>query len=102
MLELTELAATKLLEMHGRLTEPKPRLRVFMDHRCHCGAAHFSMALDTTSQPSDLAFEVKGLPFLADPEMVAELGAVEIDYIENLMTQGFTISNREHQCGGHM
>lgn len=102
MLELTDLAATKLSELHNNLPEPKPRLRVFMDHRCHCGAAHFSMALDTTSQPSDLAFEVKDVPFLADPDMAKELDSVEIDYIENLMTQGFTISNREHQCGGPM
>ena len=102
MLELTDLAATKLGELHNNLPEPKPSLRVFMDHRCHCGAAHFSMALDGTPQPSDLAFEVKDVPFLADPEMAKELDSVEIDYIENLMTQGFTISNREHQCGGQM
>lgn len=102
MLVLTDLAATKLDELHKNLPEPRPRLRVFMDHRCHCGAAHFSMALDSATHPKDLAFEVKGLPFVADPEMAKELDSVEIDYIENLMTQGFTIQNREHQCDGQM
>jgi len=38
------------------------RLRVFIDHRCHCGKAHFSLALSGDPAEDDAAFEVGGIP----------------------------------------
>lgn len=98
---ITERAVTELGKLLENLPEPRPRLRVFIDHRCHCGNVRFSMALDDSVQPDDQAFDVEGVPVVADPDAAAEIDAVKIDYVQDWMQQGFTIENLNHQCGGH-
>ena len=78
------------------------RLRVFIDHRCHCGKAHFSLALDGDPAATDTVFDVAGIPFVADGETASELPNVEIDFVETVWTKGFTIRNADHDCGAHM
>lgn len=78
------------------------RVRVFIDHRCHCGKAHFSLGLEGEVPAEDTSFDVEGIPFVANEETVAELPSVEIDFVETVWTKGFTIRNVEHQCGAHM
>ena len=78
------------------------RLRVFIDHRCHCGKAHFSMTLDGETSRDDTKFDIAGIPFVADAETAGELPHVEIDFVETVWTKGFTIRNVDHQCGAHM
>ena len=78
------------------------RLRVFIDHRCHCGKAHFSLALGGDPAEEDTAFEVGEIPFVADAEAATELPNVEIDFVETVWTKGFTIRNVDHNCGAHM
>ena len=102
MLTVTERAQQQLKRAmeEGELADA--RLRVFIDHRCHCGKAHFSLALDSQPPPEDTLFEIGGIPFVADPETTQELPSVEIDFVETVWTKGFTIRNVDHQCGPHM
>ena len=102
MLTLTEPAKQQLKAALDEGTFDGARLRVFVDHRCHCGKAHFSLALEDELAPADTAFEVGGIPFIAGPDTAPELPAVEIDFVETVWTKGFTIRNVEHQCGPHM
>lgn len=100
-LRLTEKAQEQLKALSD--TElANARLRVFIDHRCHCGKAHFSLALEEDPAPQDTLFEVGGIPFVADSEMAPELPSVEIDFVETAWTKGFAIRNVDHQCGSHM
>lgn len=102
MLTLTE-PAKKQLKVAVESGEIGPqRLRVFIDHRCHCGKAHFSLAMGDHQSPDDTAFEVGGIPFVADQGTAPELPSVEIDFVETVWTKGFTIRNVDHQCGPHM
>ena len=101
MLTLTERAHEQLKGSLADL-ESSSRLRVFVDHRCHCGKAHFSLALEDEPSADDTAFEVGGIPFVADPGTAPELPSVEIDFVETVWTKGFTIRNVDHQCGPHM
>lgn len=78
------------------------RVRVFIDHRCHCGKAHFSLALDGDPPAGDTAFEVDDIPFVADADTTGELPQVEIDFVETVWTKGFTVQNVDHDCGKHM
>jgi Fe-S cluster assembly iron-binding protein IscA len=78
------------------------RVRVFVDHRCHCGKAHFSLALDGECPPDHTAFEVDEIPFVADADTARELPLVEIDFVETVWTKGFTVRNTGHDCGKHM
>ncbi len=102
MLTLTEPARQQLKAALDEGAFEGARLRVFIDHRCHCGKAHFSLALEEEPAPDDTAFEVGEIPFLAGPDTAPELPSVEIDFVETVWTKGFTIRNVSHQCGAHM
>ncbi len=102
MLKLTEPAREKLSEALAGGDLKPGGLRVFIDHRCHCGKAHFSLAHGEEPSPDDTVFDVEGIPFVADEETAPELPSVEIDFMESFWTKGFTIRNVDHQCGPHM
>lgn len=74
------------------------RVRVFIDHRCHCGKAHFRLALDDQIHPGDRAFAVGKIPFVADASTTSELAVVEIDFTETIWNKGFVIRNTTHDC----
>ncbi|MBI2912695.1 MAG: hypothetical protein HYY03_02105 [Chloroflexi bacterium] len=102
MLTLTERASEQLRAALDEEGLTAARLRVFIDHRCHCGKAHFSLALADDPEADDTAFEVGDIPFVADAGTAPELPSVEIDFVETVWTKGFTIRNVDHQCGPHM
>ncbi|MEE8346620.1 MAG: iron-sulfur cluster biosynthesis family protein [Dehalococcoidia bacterium] len=102
MLNLTEPARQKLSEAMTSGELESGRLRIFIDHRCHCGKAHFSLAREGEPSPDDTVFDVGGIPFVADADTAPELPSVEIDFVETVWTKGFTIRNVDHQCGPHM
>ena len=102
MLKLTEPAQKQFKVVMDSGEIGSTRLRVFIDHRCHCGKAHFSLAMGDNQSPDDAAFEVDGIPFVADTETASELPSVEIDFVETVWTKGFTIRNVDHNCGPHM
>jgi len=102
MLTLTEPAQRQLRVAIESGEIGEARLRVFIDHRCHCGKAHFSLALSGDPAEEDTAFEVGEIRFVADAETATELPSVEIDFVETVWTKGFTIRNVGHDCGAHM
>ncbi len=102
MLKLTDPAQQQFKVAMDQGDLGSSRVRVFIDHRCHCGKAHFSLALDQDPAAEDSSFEVGGVAFVADQETAEELPSVEIDFVETVWTKGFTIRNVDHQCGAHM
>lgn len=103
MLTLTNVALRQFMTAMEDGELGPSRVRVFVDHRCHCGKAHFSLALDRDDTPDGhTTFEVGGVPFVADADAESELSSVEIDFVENVWTKGFTIRNVDHECGAHM
>lgn len=102
MLNVTEGAKKqfKIAADQGELGSS--RVRVLIDHRCHCGKAHFSLALDGEPPPEDTTFEVDDIPFVANADTASELPLVEIDFVETVWTKGFTVRNVDHECGKHM
>jgi len=102
MLTLTEPARNQLNEVLASGELASGKLRVFIDHRCHCGKAHFSLSNEADPSPDDTVFDVGGIPFVADADTAPELPSVEIDFVETVWTKGFTIRNVDHQCGAHM
>jgi iron-sulfur cluster assembly accessory protein len=102
VLSLTEAAQKQFKVVIDSGEIGSSRLRVFIDHRCHCGKAHFSLAMGDKQSPDDTAFDVDAIPFVADTETASELPSVEIDFVETVWTKGFTIRNVDHDCGPHM
>jgi iron-sulfur cluster assembly accessory protein len=101
MINISERASGELQKLIGSMPEPRPRVRVFIDHRCHCGKTHFSMSLEASARAGDQEFLAEGVPFVADAEAAAELPSVEIDYSDTWMQRGFTIRNMNHNCASH-
>ncbi len=102
MLTLTDRAAEELRAGIASGQIASEVIRVLIDHRCHCGKAHFSLALAGSPAPQDATFDVGGVRFVADGETSPELPDVEIDYVETAWNSGLVIRNTRHQCGGHM
>lgn len=98
---ITPEAASQLKEHFEGLERPGARVRPFIDHRCHCGKAHFTMSLQDHAEPDDLRVDVEGVPFVLDPATVEEAHLAEIDFVRDEWQQGFTIRNREHNCRMH-
>ena len=98
---ITSEAATRLREHFDALDRPGARVRMYIDHRCHCGKSHFTLALDEYSQPDDLRTDVEGVPFVLDPVASGEAHLAEIDFVRDEWHAGFTVRNREHNCGMH-
>jgi len=101
MLTLTETAKERFKAGIAEGAFDAPHLRVFIDHRCHCGKAHFALALANELQPGDTTFEVGEVPFVADANTASELPSVEIDFVETVWTKGFSIRNTQHNCNHH-
>lgn len=98
MLTVTDSALQQLEQAACEGIFQTGRLRVFMDHRCHCGKAHFNLAVDEETHPGDQTFEVGSVPFVADATTTSELPVVEIDFTETIWNKGFVIRNTKHDC----
>ncbi len=98
MLTVTDSARQQMEQAASEGLFEAGRLRVFIDHRCHCGKAHFSLAIDELTHPGDELFQVGSIPFVADASTSSELPVVEIDFTETIWNKGFAIRNTEHDC----
>ncbi|MHB1065797.1 MAG: iron-sulfur cluster biosynthesis family protein [Georgenia sp.] len=94
---ISEQATAPLQQVISR-GERGAALRIYVDHRCHCGGVKYGMALGQ-ALPGDAQFEVSGIPVSLTPEVSTAPGAAEIDYVESLLQSGFTLTNSEHACG---
>jgi len=102
VLKLTEKAREQLQTGIDEGLLNGSRLRVFVDHRCHCGKAHFSLSVEGQERPGDSTFDVADIPFVTDLQTVNEISSVEIDFVETQWSKGFTIRNVDHDCSAHM
>lgn len=74
-------------------------LRIYVDHRCHCGGVKYGMALEQ-ALPGDTQFDVSGVRVSVTPEVSGAPGTADIDRVESLLESRFTLTNSEHVCGG--
>ncbi len=57
---------------------------------CGCGASSFAMGLDGASD-EDAVLEVEGVRLILDPAATEKLEGAVIDYVQDVMRQGFSI-----------
>ena len=98
---ITAEAAARLQSHIARPGRPQPSVRLFIDHRCHCGKSRFALALDEDIHPDDFCLDVEGVRFVLDSEVAEEAHLAEIDFVRDDWHEGFVIRNREHNCGMH-
>ena len=100
-LTITDLAQERLSTLIGdQMRERDQAIRVFIQQGgCGCSGPRFGMGLDSPSA-EDSVQEVGTLKFVADPASAESLEDASIDYIEDVMQQGFQITAPNAAAGG--
>ena len=104
MITITETASSKvkaLLEQQGKTDYA---LRIFV-RGMSCSGPAYGMALDNEPSPEDAMTDFDGIKIVIDPMSAQYLEGAEVDYVDGLMGQGFTVKNPNLQrsgggCGG--
>lgn len=99
MLEVTDLAAQKAKSLLEEKGFADGALRVFVVGG-GCSGYQYGMALATEAEDGDTVIEKAGVRFLVDDESGPLLMGSRVDYIDDVMKQGFSISNpnASHSC----
>ncbi len=92
ILEVTDLAAEKAAKLLEDKGFTDGALRVFVVSG-GCSGYQYGMALATEAEADDEVIEHGGVRFLVDKESVPLLAGARVDYIDDVMKQGFSISN---------
>ena len=97
--EITPLAATKIRDIMDQQGEKDAAIRVVVVGMA-CSGPQYMMAFDKEHKEDDVMLEMSGVKFLADPDTYGVLVGSKIDYVDDLMHQGFTIVNPNAAAGG--
>lgn len=92
MLQLTDVAATKVAEFLTKHNRPEALLRVRVVGG-GCSGFQYQLALDDESRDGDQVIEQNGVKMLVDERSLPYLDGTEIDYVEDLMGAGFRFNN---------
>jgi iron-sulfur cluster assembly accessory protein len=92
VLEVTDLAADKARDMLEEKGFADGALRVFVVGG-GCSGYQYGMALANDVEEGDEVIEKNGVRFLVDEESRPLLAGARVDYIDDVMKQGFSINN---------
>ena len=92
LVNLTDAAATKVLELRTREGKENASLRLFVKSG-GCSGFSYGLAFDD-SQADDDRVELHGeVPIIIDAFSAQYVDGAEIDYVDSLMGSGFAINN---------
>lgn len=99
MLTVSENAAGRLIEIANEKIGEGEGLRVFLSSGgCGCSVS-FGMGIDE-QRDGDTITETGGLRFLMDEQAAGALEGASIDYVDDVMRQGFAIDAPNAKSGG--
>ena len=100
---VTDIAQTRLSDLLGdKIANEDQAIRIFAQGGgCACSGARFGMGLDAVTE-EDAVVKVGALTFVVDPTSAPVLEDASIDYVEDVMQQGFSITapNAAAAAGG--
>ena len=99
MVEVTSVAATKIKDIMKEQGDLETAVRVIVVGMS-CSGPQYMMAFDKEVKGDDTVMEVEGVKLIADPDTLGVLAGARIDYVDELMHQGFTIINPNAEGGG--
>lgn len=91
-LEITDLAADKAKIMLEEKGFADGALRIFVVSG-GCSGYQYGMSLANDLEDGDKVIEKNGVRFLVDQESLSLLAGARVDYIDDVMKQGFSINN---------
>lgn len=90
-------SATQAIKAFFEEKKVESSLRVFLPAG-GCGGPALRLVLDEAKE-NDLSYQVEGLTYLIDKELVAQSGAVKVDYVDNGFQQGFMLTSANPVAG---
>ena len=101
-IHVTEKAAKKILELLAKEGVPAETggLRVGVQGG-GCSGLSYAMRLDTQARDRDKVVEENGARVFVDPKSLLYLNGTTLDYVEELIRQGFVFHNPQaaRSCG---
>lgn len=91
-LTFSEAGAAKASELLQRQASPDAAIRVFVKSG-GCSGYSYGMAIDGKRLDGDRVFEDRGARLVVDVRSWELLRGSEIDYVENMMGGGFSVTN---------
>jgi iron-sulfur cluster insertion protein len=102
MINVTEVAASKISELLAEENKVGAGLRVFVQGG-GCSGFQYGLMIEEgeSSTDADQVFESHGVKLFVDPISIRYLQNAEVDFIDNLTGGGFTIKNpnAKSTCG---
>lgn len=100
MIEVTETAVNKIVDLLVEENNPKLKLRTFVQGG-GCSGFQYGFTFDEEQNEDDFVIERPGMTLLIDAMSMQYLTGATIDYKEELMGSSFTIKNPQAQstCG---
>src|SRR5436305_4372766 len=105
MIDITPTAADKISALLHENGKTDHALRIFV-RGMSCSGPAYGMALDNEPRQDDAVSQLDGVTVLVDPLSAQYVEGAQVDYVEGLMGQGFTVLNPNAQpasgggCGG--
>ena len=100
LIEVSELAAVKLIEILKEQGEDSGMLRVMVSPTPDGGYQHV-LGVEEKANTDDIVIEAHSIKVVIDKDSAPLLEGAEIDYVDGLMRSGFVISNPNiAQSGG--
>lgn len=88
----TDAAVKRVKSLLENETNSKRKLRVFVKGG-GCSGFSYGFSFDEMQEADDIAFEKDGVTFLVDPMSYQYLKNAEIDYKEDIMGSGWSVTN---------
>lgn len=97
---MTESAAARAAALLEEKNDPTAAIRVFVKSG-GCSGYMYGMAIDDRRLDGDKEFEDKGVKVVVDKMSWPLLAGSEVDYVENMMGGGFSVTNpnASSSCG---
>lgn len=93
MLTITASARDKVVGLlQENAAEEGLALRIFVSGG-GCSGLQYGMALDPNQQEGDHVIEAEGFKVLVDADSALYLEGAEVDYVDGIMSSGFSINN---------
>lgn len=100
MINVTQVAASKISELLAEEQQVQSGLRVFVQGG-GCSGFQYGMMIEENPGDGDQVFESNGVKIYVDPISLSYLKAAEIDFVESVTGGGFTVNNpnAKSTCG---
>src|SRR5713226_7443100 len=93
MINVSEVAASKINELLTEENKPGSGLRVFVQGG-GCSGFQYGLMIEENGQgASDQVYESNGVKLYVDPISIRYLNGAEVDFVDTITGGGFTIKN---------